>query len=196
MKKIFIICIALLASLTLMSQSNYYKGFSVGFKEGYCHLKVGCIAPVPPIPPIPGATESIDSYMDGYNKGIVMGYAAQQSEKGISNQQRQQYKTATPEDIDYMSKIDYNSLEGLAKALYNVKATAYRYLIDGEYVAAIITAKKGLSVNPRDDEFMMLIGEGYRRLGDNKNAIKYFKRAYKRNGRSILVELINELKEG
>lgn len=183
--------------MILMSQSNYYRGFNVGYKEGYCHMKVGCIAPVAPIAPVPGPSENINSYMDGYNRGFVMGNSDQQSSKSDnSNQQRQQYKTAKPENIDYMSRIDYYNLEGLAKALYNIKAIANRYLIDGEYVAAIITAKKGLSINPRDDEFMVLIGEGYRRLGDNKNAIKYFKRAYKRNGRSILVELINGLIEG
>ena len=43
---------------------------------------------------------------------------------------------------------------------------------------------------------MMFIGEGYRRLGDSKNAIRYFKKAYKRKGNINLLSLNNGLKEG
>lgn len=189
-----------MASMTLMSQSNYYKGFNVGYKEGYCHMKVGCIAPIPPNPPNPGVSENINSYMDGYNKGFVMGYSAQQSSNSNnnsnSNQQRQQYKTATPENIDYMYKIDNNDIELLTKAYNQAKETALENLNNKDYPALINICRKALTVFPTDDNFMMLLGEGYRHVGDYKNAIHYLKKSYRINRRQDLLKLINGLEDG
>lgn len=193
MGKLLVIIIILLIGQTTMAQSNFNNGFQAGYKEGYCYSQIGCIAPIPPTPPIPLNTENLNSYKDGYNSGFAMGLSDQ---KQSNKKERQQYHTATPENIDYMFKINPNDIEGLSKALYKVKGVTVGYLKNGNYLAAIKTAKNGLSVSPYDDEFMIFIGEGYRMLGDSKNAIQYYKRAYKRNGQAYLLDLINGLKEG
>lgn len=79
-----IFCIALL-SVSFASQeeivekektivtTNYCRGFSDGYKEGYCYDRFGCIAPIPPVCPILEIGESQDSYKDGYNRGFKTG---------------------------------------------------------------------------------------------------------------------------
>lgn len=87
-------------------------------------------------------------------------------------------------------------MESLSKALYNLKGTAVGYLNDQNYQALIKAAKTGLSISPYDDEFMMLIGEGYRKLGDTKKAIRYYKGAYRINRNENVLRLIQGLGNG
>jgi len=188
------VCLVLLISMAALSQSNYYNGFDVGFKEGYCYLKVGCIAPNAPNPPNPGVSEDINSYKDGYNRGFAIGCAVQQSAK--SNQQRQQYKTATPENIDYMYKIDYNDRELLTKYYSYAKDNAILNLNNKDYPALIDICSKALQVFPNDDNFMAFLGEGYRQVGDYKKAIHYLKKSYRINRREDILRLINGLQDG
>jgi hypothetical protein len=58
---------------------NFNTGYKDGFEQGFCMDKVnntgtylGCVAPLV-TPPYPRATESINNYLDGYNRGLVDG---------------------------------------------------------------------------------------------------------------------------
>ena len=54
-----------------LSQSNFYKGYSAGWKKGYCGESYGCIPPVVPTPPSPRS--GFNSYEDGYARGLSDG---------------------------------------------------------------------------------------------------------------------------
>ena len=73
--KILIFTTLLLAGSLWAYGSSFCAGFSQGYKEGYCHGKWSCIAPIPPICPIPKIGE--DNYTGGYNRGFLMGLNAQ-----------------------------------------------------------------------------------------------------------------------
>jgi len=86
MKRILLLWIVVLFSLQGFSQLEYYKGFREGFKEGYCHGDVGCVAPAAPVSAIePG--EKFFSYKDGYNNGYAVGIQTRQSNLGELNNQ-------------------------------------------------------------------------------------------------------------
>jgi hypothetical protein len=61
--------------------SNFDKGFKVGFSKGYCYTSKAtsnwyCNPPLPPIAPLPDyLRERSDSYDDGYNRGFLVGRA-------------------------------------------------------------------------------------------------------------------------
>lgn len=74
-KPIFILFFCFISQI-LLAQTNFDRGYEKGFAEGFCYDKgVGCIAPIPPVAPIPGIYESIDSYKDGYLRGLQHGQA-------------------------------------------------------------------------------------------------------------------------
>lgn len=106
--KWILVFLSLLINFEVWSQSNYSNGFQNGYKEGYCYSKIGCVSPVPPVTPVPRVTEDSKSYKDGYNRGFEMGYNAQKSSSDQNNSQkpRTQFKTATPENIDYMQGVN------------------------------------------------------------------------------------------
>ena len=56
------------------SQTTYQNGFKAGYEAGYCHGKIGCIAPIAPI----GALDIKNDYQTGYNNGFVLGKQQQQ----------------------------------------------------------------------------------------------------------------------
>lgn len=103
--KLLVINILFLTSI--YSQNKFSKGFEVGYSSGYCYDKgIGCLAPIPPISPIPKIGESSDSYIDGYNRGFIMGVNKQRedsSENRYSQQnsfRQRYYTTAKAEFID------------------------------------------------------------------------------------------------
>lgn len=72
-KAIFIIILSSIFSSSY-SQSEFARGYNVGYKQGYCYQKgVGCISAIPPIAPMPNLNESSFSYSDGYNRGFLDG---------------------------------------------------------------------------------------------------------------------------
>lgn len=98
MKRIILIFVLLFVS-NAIAQSNFSKGFEVGYKQGWCYDKgVGCLPPIPPIAPIPKIGENINSYDDGYRRGFTMGQQDSASKNGNSSngRTRQRYETADP----------------------------------------------------------------------------------------------------
>jgi len=86
MKKIILFLIFSVSSVQAFSQLEYYKGYRDGFKEGYCHGDVGCIAPAAPVAAVvPG--EKFFTYKDGYNNGYAVGLKMKQSDQRDDYQQ-------------------------------------------------------------------------------------------------------------
>ncbi len=70
--------VCLISSIVVYSQNNYSKGYSLGYKNGYCYnIGYGCLPPLSPIAPLPTYNESLNSYKDGYNRGFADGLQAQ-----------------------------------------------------------------------------------------------------------------------
>jgi hypothetical protein len=67
--------LALFGCMFLYSQDVYQKGFSAGYKAGYCYNILGCIAPVSPI----GNRDIKSDFQTGYNNGFVIGQQDQRS---------------------------------------------------------------------------------------------------------------------
>lgn len=76
--KNLLLLLTILSTLTIQSQTNYCNGWENGFKEGYCYSDYGCVAPVAPVCPVARVGEN--SYMDGYNRGFVIGKKEKESE--------------------------------------------------------------------------------------------------------------------
>ena len=70
MKKLLLLL--LIVPIIGLSQSNFYKGYSAGWKKGYCGESYGCIPPVVPTPPSPRS--GFNSYEDGYARGTYDTY--------------------------------------------------------------------------------------------------------------------------
>ena len=66
-----LILLLLIVPIIGLSQSNFYKGYSAGWKKGYCGESYGCIPPVVPTPPSPRS--GFNSYEDGYARGLSDG---------------------------------------------------------------------------------------------------------------------------
>lgn len=60
-----------LSFTTTYAQTDFCKGWNVGFKEGYCYGTYGCTAPVTPPCPVPNIGN--ENYKGGYNQGFVAG---------------------------------------------------------------------------------------------------------------------------
>lgn len=103
MKKLIIVLIAIFCVLSVNAQSDFSRGYNIGYGEGYCYDKgIGCIKPISPIPPIPKIEESLDNYQDGHKRGFTDGLAKQKSESQNkqSNHDRKRYETTEPKFLD------------------------------------------------------------------------------------------------
>jgi tetratricopeptide (TPR) repeat protein len=58
-----------------------------------------------------------------------------------------------------------------------LKARAAKYAAEGEYLKAMEEYKKMLRMRPEDPDIMNLVGDTYRRLGKNREAIEMFEKA-------------------
>ncbi len=88
MKKIILFLIFSVFTVQVFSQLEYYKGYRDGFKEGYCHGDVGCVAPIAQVGPVkPG--EKFFSYKDGYNNGYNAGIQTRNRDNTSYNNQNQ-----------------------------------------------------------------------------------------------------------
>ena len=199
MKYIFTLTI-IFFSLSISAQTNFDRGFANGYKKGFCHDQgISCIEPLPPIAPIPNVNESSSSYTDGYNRGFELGLEARDEKS--TTEQRSGYKTSKSEFVDKntynpLQKVDMNNLILLAKALRESKELALEYLEEKKYQAVADICVSGLRVNPNDDEFMLLLGQAFRLSGDEKNGLKWLKKASRRRPNDKnLKKLIRSMKE-
>lgn len=73
--KIFLLCILTLCfGFYVKSQNSFSTGYREGFPIGYCYYAgLGCLAPLTPMVPMPEIGESSNSYIDGYNRGLLDG---------------------------------------------------------------------------------------------------------------------------
>lgn len=200
MKQTFLLSLIFFLSTSfLLAQTEFDNGFKDGYKNGYCQDQgIGCIKPIPPIAPIPTVDESSSSYQDGYNRGFQMGMKAQTSKPNSTNRQR--YQTAKPtfvEDKMYNPYGNLNNAIALANALRESKGRAMEHIKNEEYQEAANICFAGLRVSPKDDEFMMILGQAYRMTGDRENAIKWLKKASRlRPKDKNLKSLVSKLESG
>lgn len=209
MKRINLIFQLLFVSLSLFAQTNFDKGFSEGYKKGYCYYQlVGCLEPISPIAPIPRVGESSNNYRDGYNRGFETGTQAYKSESSTTNRTRYQtaepkmevkaqkskssttnrtrYQTSQPKYVqggmysNPLNDLDANNIIALAQALKESKGLALEYLEKENYQAVIDICYTGLQINSTDDEFMLLLGQAYLYSGDEKKGLKWLKKASRR----------------
>jgi hypothetical protein len=105
-------------------QSNFDRGFKVGFKNGYCYTSsntsIYCTPPEPPaFIPLPKYPEKSENYQDGYNRGFIVGIQQRRNEEIQQNN-----STYIPKFNPYIPQnpILYLTPQERA-ALLNAKAT-------------------------------------------------------------------------
>ena len=127
MKNYLIICFVFISQI-IFSQTNFERGFNIGFKNGYCFDDYGCFAPYAPVSPTPSIGESYDNYNQGYNRGFSAGQLQKKSDSSQSNQTYNNpwntpikfpdMKLYQP-DFDFLSSV-------LAKASQNYQQQQYQ----------------------------------------------------------------------
>ena len=70
MKKYIIIVILIISAY---ASSPFCEGFKAGYKAGYCYGQYSCMEPMTPMCPMPNMGE--ETWMDGYNRGFLLGIA-------------------------------------------------------------------------------------------------------------------------
>jgi len=67
--------------------SNYARGFEIGFKEGYCYNRstYDCFTPMAPLTPMPRLNENKENYTEGYNRGFQYGLDLKRSDDALRN---------------------------------------------------------------------------------------------------------------
>jgi tetratricopeptide (TPR) repeat protein len=181
------------------AQSNFYNGFESGFKNGYCHNQgISCISPVPPNSPIPKVNENINSYQDGYNRGFEMGLNSNKSRSTSTENSRQRYQTSSSTFVENkMSNINYNDVLAIAGVLRQAKEKALELFNDEKYEESVEICKAGLKINPKDDEFMMFIGDiDSRFLNNDGEALYYLEKAYRINRMENVKNKIDRIRNG
>jgi hypothetical protein len=105
---------------------NFNTGYKDGFEQGFCMDKVnntgtylGCVAPLV-TPPYPRATESINNYLDGYNRGLVDGVKKKQQNNNSKNTSSGTY---IPEFQPFTPDLDFymNIMNKKSKLSYSEK---------------------------------------------------------------------------
>ena len=130
--------VLLMLSLSLKAQiSNFEKGYLAGYKAGYCYTSNQnsswyCNPPAfIPSPPFPTYPESSESYMDGYNRGLLNGRKRRDADDNISNNSNNnnvakfnpyvsQLPQLTPEEINRINKSLADRDRAQAEALSNL----------------------------------------------------------------------------
>ena len=69
-----IIILLLFLPIKSFSQTQFSKGFDIGFKKGYCYdHPITCLPPLTPLAPLTNLNENMNSWQDGYHRGFVVG---------------------------------------------------------------------------------------------------------------------------
>ena len=111
MRKVSIIFYFIFSFSSLYSQSEFDRGYKVGYKLGYCYQKgTGCISPIPPMTPMPNLNESYYNYKDGYNRGFLDGNNSSKKSSATSPYGRKSY---TPEYKPF--KPDFEQLQRILR---------------------------------------------------------------------------------
>lgn len=72
MKKVLVLLtLTILITFSVWAYSSFCAGYRDGYKAGYCYGKWSCLAPLTPMCPMAYIGEN--SYMDGYNRGFLVG---------------------------------------------------------------------------------------------------------------------------
>lgn len=149
MTKLITLIFIFILTLTF-AQTNFDKGFSDGYKKGYCQDQGSCIEPIPPIAPIPGVYESSSNYQDGYNRGFQQGLNAQKNSNNSSTRTR--YQTSKPNFIDFSSgysgETGNHILDLKIKAINAILDRAKLNLENENYDDAIENSNDLLEVQP------------------------------------------------
>src|ERR1035437_8933631 len=119
-KATFLLIILFVLGGQIFCQTNYSLGYSDGYKVGYCYNRgVNCVPPVVPVTPVSRVGESLDSYFDGYNRGLLVG--ANASINAINKQNIQKSNSAAvygqPQYIPKIERFkpDYSFYENALK---------------------------------------------------------------------------------
>lgn len=189
----FLLLIALFAISFINAQSNFNRGYEVGYGEGYCYDKgIGCIKPISPIAPIPKIGESLDSYQDGYNRGFNDGLSKQKSESPNGGN-RERFKTSDPDFVDdfiYQPNYDlmlkvlelkqkqFNATYDTRQRIFyeNVK-NAYESNFQKDYGNVIHYCQSALNTGFYNSEVYSLMGIAYYHIGNYENSLAYLNKA-------------------
>jgi len=173
MKKSSIIIIFLILFTNLLfAQSNFDRGFEVGYKKGFCQDQgIGCIEPITPISPIPGVNESYNNYTDGYNRGFTMAIRKRNSVKSNSNSENSlpKYKRPVRKYNTIKSNINYKQV---ASTLNSIQSRIdYNKNVLNQTLESIDLRKKSIhrELNSLDisEEIKINLSNKYNQLMDN-----------------------------
>ncbi len=114
--------------VNIILSQNFNIGYKDGFKEGFCMDKnnntgtyLGCVSPVV-TPPYPRSTESINNYLDGYNRGLVDGVRRKEQNSKSTNLNSSyyipEYTPFTP-DLEFYYKLMKQKSENANKIQNN-----------------------------------------------------------------------------
>lgn len=177
MKTNLIIFLFIISSWTY-GQAKFDIGFKAGYKAGYCYKQgIGCIEPILPTPPIPSIYESSNNYQDGYNRGFELGLKKRANRASENTERFKVARAKYVDDIVYNPYKNIHSAVELAKKLRKAKGYALEHLEKGNYNQAIKISLSGVQASPKDDEFMLILGQSYKELKEYGNAIKWYKKA-------------------
>jgi len=196
-----------ITSLAYSQSESFRKGWSDGYKEGYCYQKVGCVTPYVPIFPLPDIGN--DTYKGGYNKGFLKG-KSDNTETSSSNENGE-YR---PINADFGTQIrDYVRSENELKAerqsrrnqslpyFREVKEKAFKAFNEKDYWECIIQYNNSKDLGWYDSEFELMIGISYgliwKKSKDKShlNMAKKLIKLSKKHGNPNAKRLLKELKE-
>ena len=123
----------MLNPIVIFSQSTYCEGFALGFKKGFCHNNVGCIAP-----PAPCGVQSIGgdgSYNHGYNDGFAKGQIESKNTQNSNfnsnlpgfNIQKENVNTDLKFEPYIKPQTNNEIKEMLQKDLNNINQSSYQF---------------------------------------------------------------------
>jgi len=131
----------------LFAQSNFDRGFEVGYKKGFCQDQgIGCIEPVTPVSPVPGANESYNSYSDGYNRGFTIALKKRNSKKSNSSFRNSipKYERPVRKYNKTQSRINHNLIGTILREKQRAidKEKEYLASLSYEEIKALIKRKQ------------------------------------------------------
>lgn len=189
MKVLFILMLLSAYSFS-WSQTNFEKGFKVGYKNGFCFDQYPCNSPEAPVAPVPGAYETASSYQHGYNRGFQQGL----DENKIA---ATKYRTASVEPIDYAAKLNTRDTALYNAVLRQLKTRAQELIKTGGYKTAIGLCDAAFRTSPYDDELLRIGASAYLEVRNYDAALNYLKKAERMPTISPFTQaMIRSIKDG